>query len=190
MEKMRSSCISAVILIQVLSLSAATSKDESKNIIPKEIKWYEDTAFEEEIHNADFHVFHGPHMSSAENQVNIEIEPRGSQPLNRRKIFRDENDGVNKNWPRINEIISNKAISDIYSALMSEPSDGPMAFENKDVEKDILEKFESDIKTTGEYLRNILQSTRSILQSARSILQSVSRNTEPDELDIIRMDKR
>ena len=58
-----------------------------------------------------------------------------------------------------------------------------MVFENTDVEKDILEAFESDMRTTGEYLRNILQSTRSILQSTRSILQSISRNTEADELE-------
>ena len=45
------------------------------------------TGFEEEIY--DFHGFHDPHMSSTEKQVNIEIEPRGSHPLNRRKIFHD-----------------------------------------------------------------------------------------------------
>ena len=89
MEKIRSSSITAALLIQVLSLSLATSKDGSKNLIPKEIKWYDDTTFDEEIYIGDFHGFHDPHMSNAENQVNIETEPRGSHPLNRRKIFHD-----------------------------------------------------------------------------------------------------
>ena len=57
MENIRSSSIAAVILIQVLSLSAATSKDGSKNLIPKEINWYDDTAFEEEIHYFIMQIF-------------------------------------------------------------------------------------------------------------------------------------